>query len=381
MKTSQQSALHRINSAHSVPLRVATGGMLATLLVSGGLAVIEKKDVSVDVNGESVSLATMSETVGEALSKAGVEYGSEDLIQPKPDQKLRDGQQIVVRTAKPIAITIEGKTQTIHSTALTVDELVKEIGDVSDADLLSFDRKKKIPNEGLKLGVTKPKIITVTDGEGARTYTNIAANTVGDVLKRRGVDLGKDDVVTPSVDTPVTVGMDIRVDRVRFERVTEKVTFEAPATYIDDANTFQGEEQVVTAATVGEKEVTRNLRFVNGQRVGDDVVEEKELAPSTPATIKRGTKPKPSAPSVAGDSVWDALAQCEAGGNWHINSGNGFSGGLQFTPSSWLAAGGGQYAPMAYQASREEQIAVASKLQQMQGWGAWPACTAKLGLR
>ncbi|WJZ02127.1 resuscitation-promoting factor [Corynebacterium freiburgense] len=381
MKTSQQSALHRINSAHSVPLRVATGGMLATLLVSGGLAVIEKKDVNVDVNGESIALATMSETVGEALQRAGVEYDSKDRIDPKPDEKLRDGATIVVRTAKPVAVTIDGQTKNITSTALTVDELVREIGDVTDADLLTFDRQKKIPTEGLKLGVTKPKIITVTDGEGATTYTNIAANTVSDVLKRRGVDLGKDDVVTPALDTPVTVGMDIRVDRVHIERVTEKVAFEAPATYIDDANTFQGEEKLITAATVGEKEVTRDLRFVNGQRVADDIVEEKELAPSTPATIKRGTKPKPSAPSVSGGSVWDALAQCEAGGNWHINTGNGFSGGLQFTPSSWLAAGGGQYAPMAYQASREEQIAVAEKLQQMQGWGAWPACTSKLGLR
>ena len=79
--------------------------------------------------------------------------------------------------------------------------------------------------------------------------------------------------------------------------------------------------------------------------------------------------------------MWDSLAQCEAGGNWAINTGNGFSGGLQFTPSTWLAYGGGQYAPQAHLATREQQIAVASKVQAGQGWGAWPACTAKLGLR
>ncbi|MCX7468813.1 transglycosylase family protein [Corynebacterium sp. P7374] len=98
-----------------------------------------------------------------------------------------------------------------------------------------------------------------------------------------------------------------------------------------------------------------------------------------PATIARGTRP--AAPAVANGSVWDAIAQCESTGNWSINTGNGFSGGLQFTPSTWLAFGGGQYAPMAWQATREQQIAVAEKVRAGQGWGAWPACTAKLGIR
>jgi hypothetical protein len=76
--------------------------------------------------------------------------------------------------------------------------------------------------------------------------------------------------------------------------------------------------------------------------------------------------------------VWDRLAQCESSGNWSINTGNGFSGGLQFTPQTWRAFGGkGQ----AHQASRAEQIAVAERVLKGQGWGAWPACTAKLGLR
>lgn len=83
------------------------------------------------------------------------------------------------------------------------------------------------------------------------------------------------------------------------------------------------------------------------------------------------------APSVAGGSVWDSLAQCEAGGNWAINTGNGFYGGLQFTLSSWQAAGGSGYPN---EASREEQILRGTVLQSMQGWGAWPACSAKLGL-
>jgi hypothetical protein len=77
-------------------------------------------------------------------------------------------------------------------------------------------------------------------------------------------------------------------------------------------------------------------------------------------------------------STWDRLAQCESTGNWSINTGNGFSGGLQFTPSTWRAFGG---QGAAHNASREQQIAVAEKVLAAQGWGAWPACSAKLGLR
>ncbi|WP_455836874.1 transglycosylase family protein [Pseudarthrobacter siccitolerans] len=76
-------------------------------------------------------------------------------------------------------------------------------------------------------------------------------------------------------------------------------------------------------------------------------------------------------------STWDALAQCESGGNWAINTGNGYSGGLQFSPSTWAAYGG---TGSASDASREQQIAVAEQVQAAQGWGAWPSCAAQLGL-
>jgi hypothetical protein len=84
--------------------------------------------------------------------------------------------------------------------------------------------------------------------------------------------------------------------------------------------------------------------------------------------------------SAAPDSAWDKLAACESGGNWAINTGNGFSGGLQFTRSTWSAFGGTTFAPQAFQASREQQIVVAEKVLAGQGWGAWPVCSKKAGV-
>ncbi|GAA1174730.1 nucleoid-associated protein YgaU [Kitasatospora gansuensis] len=78
--------------------------------------------------------------------------------------------------------------------------------------------------------------------------------------------------------------------------------------------------------------------------------------------------------------TWDKVAQCESGGNWSINTGNGFYGGLQFTPSTWKAFGGQSYAPQANQASKGQQIAVAEKVLASQGPGAWPVCSVKAGL-
>ena len=130
-----------------------------------------------------------------------------------------------------------------------------------------------------------------------------------------------------------------------------------------------------------------------------NIAEEKVVKKAKPAVIARGTKkPAPAAsapatttaraatsttaaPAVAGGSVWDSIAQCESGGNWAINTGNGYQGGLQFSPSTWAGYGGTEYAATADQATREQQIAVAERVQAAQGWGAWPACTARLGIR
>ena len=83
---------------------------------------------------------------------------------------------------------------------------------------------------------------------------------------------------------------------------------------------------------------------------------------------------------AASDDTWNRLAQCESGGNWRINTGNGYYGGVQFSLGSWNAVGGNRYAPRPDLASRTQQVAAAERLLAIQGWGAWPACSRKLGL-
>jgi nucleoid-associated protein YgaU len=87
----------------------------------------------------------------------------------------------------------------------------------------------------------------------------------------------------------------------------------------------------------------------------------------------------PAAPAHAASVNWDAVAQCESGGNWHINTGNGYYGGLQFSQGTWSGYGGKKYASRADLASRGEQIAIAEKVLDGQGIGAWPVCGTKGG--
>ena len=89
----------------------------------------------------------------------------------------------------------------------------------------------------------------------------------------------------------------------------------------------------------------------------------------------------PAAPVQAAKQVnWDVVAKCESGGRWHINTGNGYYGGLQFNRSTWKANGGGKYAPTADKASKAEQIAVANRLYSKRGLSPWPSCGKKAGV-
>lgn len=403
MSTANQ--IKRLNNTRSIPLRVATGGVVGALAVGGVVAATSQKDITVDYNGDEIQLATFSSDVKGALESADLEVSDKDLVYPAPSEQVDKGDTITVRTAKPVAVSIDGEEKNFDSTALTVEDLVKSLDKVQPGSAVTADGKKLDADErvadGMNLDVVSPKIVAINNG-GKTTYTQIAAKTVGDVLKERGIKLGADDKVSPGENTPLKNGQTITVDKFTEDEVKETESFDAEPHYVDDPELAEGTEEVREEGTPGEKEITYTVKSRNGEEFSREVKDEKELKPATPATIARGTKPAEensaagkagagdsvqsgntgaAAPAVANGGVWDSIAQCESGGDWSINTGNGYSGGLQFDPGTWAAHGGTQYAPDASQATREQQIAVAEKIQASQGWGAWPACTSKLGIR
>lgn len=232
---------------------------------------------------------------------------------------------------------------------------------------------------------------TVTiDGE----VTEVSAgseNTFGQALFDAGIIVNGEDLVSVPLDATVEDGATITVTRVTSASVAEDYAVPFETTKKNDPHLNKGEEKVITEGKDGAGKRTYHVTYHDGVEVSRQLVVETITTPAINKVISVGTKTEDTtdnsggntgapAPAV-GEGIWDQIAQCESSGNWSINTGNGYSGGLQFAPGTWAGAGGLAYAPYAYMATREQQIAIAKKIQASQGWGAWPACTRKLGLR
>lgn len=374
------SPFAKINSTKSPLLYSAVAALLLTLVVGGTLAVVRHKTVTLEVDGEAVSVSTMSSDVGAVLSGAGYSVGPHDALAPSEDSRVSDGDTVVLRRARELALTVDGAPTTLWTTALTVDEALRQI-DVSDECAVSASRSHRLPlDERTDLDVVSPKTVHLTDGAAPAAEVKLAAATVGDFLAAAQAPLEQADTVVPPAHTPVTDGSSIQVTRDRTDTRVETQPIAPPENKIEDPQLDKGTTVVENPGTPGERTATLEVKSVNGVEAHRRELASSVLKEPVAAVVKVGSK-ETSAPAVSNASTWDSIASCEATGNWAINSGNGFYGGLQFTQSTWDAFGGGQYAPRADLASREQQIAIGEKVRAGQGWGAWPSCTSKLGLR
>jgi resuscitation-promoting factor RpfB len=146
--------------------------------------------------------------------------------------------------------------------------------------------------------------------------------------------------------------------------------FAAPVVEREDDSLAAGETRLVRDGRPGVRDVVYKFVLHNRKVVSRHVNVREVLQKPRPKIVRVGTK-EPY-------GVWDRLAQCESGGNWHINTGNGYYGGLQFSLGTWHGYGG---TGLPSQHSREEQIRIATKLRNASGgYGAWPACAHSLGL-
>jgi uncharacterized protein YabE (DUF348 family) len=247
---------------------------------------------------------------------------------------------------------------------------------------MSASPDTELPLDGMRLELRVPRTVTFADGTAAPTPITTTSGTVGGLLAEKGIELGPDDVSVPSPETPLTEGLAVHVVRNGEGEVVEVRPIPPPEQVIEDPELPRGERVVVERGRPGEQTAIMRVYVQNGQEVRREQVRAGSMTPPQARVVRLGTNDDiPRAPSVADGSVWDRLAQCESTGNWAINTGNGYYGGLQFDAGTWRAYGGTDYAPLPHQASREEQIAVASRVRDDRGgFGAWPACSRRLGL-
>ncbi|MDM7990507.1 resuscitation-promoting factor [Arthrobacter sp. zg-Y877] len=348
------------------------------------------KSVVLTVDGESQEVQTFDGTVADVLAKADVSVRTADRVTPEPTAALEDGATIEVQRARAVDVMVDGNGTTVHTTGETVADLVSELR-VSSRSAVSAPLDTSLAGLDGSISISTPKTVFVTvDGQTHERSTTAA--TVRDLLKESGVSLAAADRVSAPRSAALVNGMGLKVTRIAAgveQTVTEPVPF--TSSEVPNADLLEGEKKVTTAGVNGERSRVFSVTLVDGKEVSRSLLKDSVTKEPVAEAVAKGTKKRPEAkpatPAAGGggeapaSGTWAALAQCESGGNWHINSGNGYYGGLQFSQSSWLGAGGGAYAPVASDATPEQQIAVAERLRANGGWGHWPSCSSKLGLR
>ena len=334
--------------------------------------------VSLTIDGETREVRADGDTVADVLESEGIELGERDLVAPGPGEAVEDGSAITVQYAKKLTIEVDGEEQTHWVYATDIDSALEEIGrGFRDAEL-SLSRGGDIDRSGATLEVTTPKELTLVIAGAKAKKRTLTAATVADALEEMGVEIDKHDEANLRFDKRLRGGEKIVFTNVKV--IKRKVDDEVVAFDTierEDSSMPEGETEVVRAGRDGLRDVVYKVWFRNGELDVRKVVKATWLRQPVAAIVDVGTQ-APTTNFASGSTVWDALAQCESGGNWAINTGNGYYGGLQFSLGTWQAYGGPGYP---HTASRETQIAIATKVRDASGgYGAWPGCAAKLGL-
>jgi len=367
------NALTRLQDSSSPALRLIIAALLVTLIVAGGLAIAARKTVTLNVDGTAITVTTMKSRVADIVGENGYAVSSRDELVPAADQRIGDMQTIMLRRGRSVEISLDGQeTRQVWTTAATVDGALAQLA-LNDAAPAAASRDSRVPLAGMALPLVSAKNVQIDDG-GRVSTVRLAAPDVGSLLTAAGAPLAQRDSSVPAASAPVIDGMRIQVTRMRVEKVTERVPLEPAVRRIEDPALNMSRQVVEDPGAPGEQDVTFAVASVNGVETGRLPVANLIIAPARDSVLRVGAKPGTEVPPVVNGATWDAIAACESGGNWAINTGNGYYGGVQFDPNTWRANGGLRYAERADLATREEQIAIAEVTQDRQGWGAWPTC-------
>jgi uncharacterized protein YabE (DUF348 family) len=368
-------------------VKVGTQLVVLVALVLGLVAFVgNNKTVTLNVDGKVSSVQTFGGTVGQVVRAAKVELQSADKVTPAADAHVQDGSVININLAKAVKVSVDGAERTINTTAPTVAGLVTELG-VASASEVSAPKDAQLAVSGSFVSISTPKAVTLV-ADGKATQTSTTAATVANLLNDAGITLAASDRLSQPANAPVVNNMVVKVSRVDTTKTaesTEAVPFETLTA--EDAAMLKGEKKVVQAGVAGTISKNFKLVLVDGREASRTLVSQNVTLQPVTEKVSIGTKEKPkaeaaanananantgaAAPAMMNESMWDKIAQCESGGNWSINSGNGYYGGLQFDIGTWIGSGGGAYAPNASQASKAQQIAVANRVYAQRGLQPW----------
>ncbi len=356
----------------------------AALVLGGtGIAVAQAhKVVTLDVDGEVAQVATFAGDVEGLLADQGIELGTHDSLSPAVDTSLADGTAVVVRHAHQLTFDVDGEETTVWSTALSAQDALTSLALRGDDVRLMVSRSANRATLPVDLTVGG-EVDVVADGQ---TVAVDGAQSLTDALTRAQVLLATPDRVQVLRDQD-SGRVTVLVQRVVVQTRTKTKAIEHETVTTKTDSLYTGQSRTVTEGVDGERTKTYEVTLVDGEEESRELIDNEVTTEPVTAEVEVGTKVRPVAPapttsssssSVGGD-VWAALAQCESGGNPRAISSNGLYYGLyQFSLPTWRAMGG---SGLPSDASAAEQTQRAKALQARSGWGQWPYCSSKLGLR
>lgn len=367
---------------------IKVGAQLLVLcgLVAGLVAFVgNNKTITLNVDGQASSVQSFGGTVEQVVKSANLDLKPGDRVSPSLDATVQNGTVININQAKEVKVSLDGAEKTVNTTAQDVEDLVTELG-VASASSVSAPKDATLSLAGSYVSISTPKTVSIVADGKVNTATTTAP-TVGKVLEDSGVSLGANDRTSQPANANVVNNMVIKVSRVDTGQTavtSEDVPFDTVTA--ESADMLKGEKEVTQAGAAGKIERTFKLVLVDGREASRTLVSENVAVQPVTEKVTVGTKAKPApqaaaapaaantgaaAPAMMNEAMWDKIAQCESTGNWSINSGNGYYGGLQFDIQTWIGAGGGAYAPNASLATKAQQIDIANRVYAQRGLSPW----------
>jgi uncharacterized protein YabE (DUF348 family) len=366
--------------------RVTAQAVVLGAVVGGAAAYAHSgKTVTLLVDGQRRTVDAGADTVQGLLSDEHIDVTGRDIVAPGLNSEVKDGEQVVVRFARPFTVNVDGVTHTYWTTELTVDDALSAVGIRADGARLSASRSMPLGRQGLDLAISTPKSVTITADGHRRSVTTTAA-TVKDLLAEQGVTLDGDDRLSVAAAATVTDHLAVTLTRITHRRSSAVEVLPFTTTTQRSSALFTGETKVVTQGKPGARRAVYDLVLADGKLTTKSLVSATVTAAPVARVVQVGTKAKPAATSTTstkssgggggGGSVgggvdglnWAALAKCESGGNPRAVNPAGYYGLYQFSLSTWASVGG---SGNPINASAGEQLYRAKLLYKRGGAGQW----------
>jgi uncharacterized protein YabE (DUF348 family) len=353
-------------------LTAAVQALVVTAMVVGTTAFVTfDKSVTLTLDGRTEQVRSFGRTVGDVLQARGIEVGPNDLVAPAPDQRLRDGEQVVVRLGRPVRLRLDGQTRTVWTTARNVREALMMFGVRGDGAYVSASRSRRIDRDGIALEVRLPRRLTVL-ADGRRAEVTTTAQTVQAALAEAGVHLRPQDRTSVGLAAYPPEEQVVAVTRVDGRRTVEQhaVAFRTVTRRTDELP--RGTTRVLRQGKVGVRVRTFEDTYHDGRLADRELLNASLRQQPVTQVLLVGTGAVPQNSPSADGLNWAALARCESGGNPRaVNPAGPYYGLYQFLASTWRSVGG---TGVPTQHGAAEQTYRAQLLYKRSGRGQWPVC-------